>query len=173
MMSSDDLRVPVLLRCGFVCRRQCWSVSVTAESLAEPLPAPPESYLSCTIGTPEYDRCLRLCYEYYQETHRDVNSLTATLEDFAKMLGKCICIYDERDGEVIHCAFIDDDKIAYLSTRDMDSLRPFAQMLAAIALERSWVIFFKCDDCDPAAMTLFSLFAVGGDIPFCTYILEQ
>lgn len=155
---------------GFVRKRRCWELEVSAGDLAGPLLyAMPLT--SARKGSELYDACCALMYDYYRATHQAVSPLTATQEEFCAHLPvSVLCAMD--NGTPIHCAFLDHEELAYTATSDPATFPDFAQTIVAELFRRYETITTECDDCDSCAMTIKSLFQTEDGDSWDTYILE-
>ena len=159
---------------GFERRRRCYELEVSADHLIAPLHASAELHIAVK-GSPMYAACCELLYAYYCKTHTPVSSLTVDADAFCAALPETVmcCI---ADGKPIHCAFIGPDEtgyeIAYIGTTDLSSFCGFAQSLVSALFRKCDALTAECDDTDPAAMILKSLFRISSDDSYNTYILE-
>lgn len=168
MVSSDDAeQVQFLTAGGFVCKRKCYEVEAGA---ADYLGERSKSPLNETHrGEAAYDRCCKILFDYYEETHRPVNPWTAGHGAFVEKLPDTV-FFRESDGEIPALAFLEENEIAYVCGRDEGGFVDFAASLIAEMFERYQTIFFESDDCDWAAMLLKSLFANRKETSFDTYV---
>ena len=159
---------------GFERRRRCYELEVSPSDLIAPLHASTELH-TATKGSPIYAACCELLYAYYRETHAPVSPLTVDLDVFCADLPETVmcCI---ADGTPIHSAFIEPDKseceIAYVATADLSSFCAFAQTLLHALFQKCGTLTAECDDTDPAAMAVKSLFHTSSDESYDTYILK-
>ncbi len=163
-----------LIAGGFERRRRCFELEARATDLAVPL-AKTVPLTKVSEGTAEYDRCCKLLYDYYSKTHLAISPLTADAEAFcADLPGTILC--HTADGEIVHFAFVEPDEegyeIAYVGTIRPDNFKLFAQSLVAKLFRECDRITAECDDVDPAAMALKSLFRLPDGTPYDTYILD-
>ncbi len=159
---------------GFERRRRCYELEARPSDLAAPLQdAAPLTRVS--QGTAEYDRCCKMLYEYYGKTHRSVSPLTADAETFSAGLPHTAFCRSE-EGNIVHFAFVQpndgDYEIAYVGTTRPADFKAFAQLLVAELFRERGLITAECDDVDPAAMALKSLFTLPDGTPFDTYVLD-
>ena len=174
MLYSTQETFDFLTAGGFARRRRCYEVEASPSDLAAPVqPVTPLTIVQ--KGSPEYDACCQLLYEYYSETHRAVSPLTATLETFCAALPETVLCRME-DGKPVHFAFIEpDDKgceIAYVGSTRPSCFPAFAQTLVHSLFQKYDSISMECDDCDPAAMAIKALFNLPDGDSYDTYILE-
>ncbi len=163
-----------LIAGGFERRRRCYELEARAADLAVPL-AETVPLTMVLEGTAEYDRCCKLLYDYYSKTHLAISPLTADAEAFcADLPGTILC--HTADGEIVHFAFVEPDEegyeIAYVGTNKPADFKPFAQSMVAKLFRECDRITAECDDVDPAAMALKSLFRLPDGTPYDTYILD-
>ena len=158
---------------GFRRRRRCYELEVTADHLTAPLHASTEMH-TAVKGSPLYAACCELLYDYYRETHAPVSPLTVDADVFCADLPETVvcCI---ADGKPTHCAFIEPDEseceIAYVATTELSSFYSFAQTLVHALFQKFATLTAECDDTDPAAMILKSMFRTSSDDSYDTYIL--
>ncbi len=164
-----------LIAGGFERRRRCYELEARAADLAIPL----EKTVPLTMvseGSAEYDCCCKLLYDYYSKTHLAVSPLTADVETFCTDLPDTVFCHMEK-GDIVHFAFVqmmDDEgyEIAYVGSVRPADFTPFAQSLVAKLFRECDFITAECDDVDPAAMALKSLFHLPEVTPYDTYILD-
>jgi len=159
---------------GLERRRRCYELEVTADHLAAPLHTSIELQ-TAVKGSPMYAACCELLYDYYCETHAPVSPLTAPPDEFCADLPETVLCH-LADGKPLHCAFIEPDEpdceIAYVATADISSFYSFAQTLVHVLFQKFATITAECDDTDPAAMILKSMFRTSSDDSYDTYILK-
>lgn len=170
MLESDSPIVPFLLSGRFICKRKCFEVEVSKEDLAEPLNVQYNLDIAY-VGSNEYDVCCECLYDYYKKTHEKVNPLTVDIDSFCKNLPET-AVYKHLQGEIAHVAFIEENEIAYVATKDLNDFDSFAKMLMAYMFEENESVCFECDDCDNAALVIREFFIVDCDESFDTYILN-
>lgn len=174
MLYSWEGRHDFLTAGGFERRRRCYELEVSTSDLMTPLHASAELH-TAVKGSPIYTVCCELLYDYYRKTHASVSSLTVDADTFCATLPMTVmcCI---ADGKPIHCAFIEPDEIeceiAYVATTNLSSFCGFAQTLVHALFQRCGTLTAECDDTDPAAMILKSMFRTSSDDSYDTYILE-
>lgn len=163
-----------LIAGGFERRRRSYELEARVEDLVSPL----QSTVPLTkvlAGSAAYDRCREMLYDYYSKTHLAVSPLTADAETFCADLPETVFCGVEA-GEIVHVAFVQLEEegyeIAYVGTKKPADFQPFAQSLVAELFRRSERIIAECDDVDPAAMALKSLFRFPSDFSYDTYVLD-
>lgn len=174
MLYSWEGRHDFLTAGGFERRRRCYELEVSPSDLIAPLRASRELQ-TAVKGSPIYAACCELLYDYYRKTHAPVSPLMVDADAFCAALPETVmcCI---ADGTPIHCAFIEPDEseceIAYVATTDLSSLCGFAESLVSALFQEYDTLTAECDDTDPAAMILKSMFRTSSDDSYDTYILE-
>lgn len=174
MLSSQKNRHDFLTAGGFVRRRRCYELEVSASDLIAPLHPSVELH-TVTRGSIQYAACCALLYAYYRMTHAAVSPLTVSKEIFCAALPDTVmcCI---ANGTPIHHAFVEPEdagyEIAYAGTTEPSSFSAFAQALVYDLFQKGGSITMECDDCDPAAMCVKSLFRTSPNESYDTYILE-
>ena len=170
MVPSDDAPLTELLvRAGFVLKRKCFEMDVSAADLALPLPESFPAISETRKGTPEYTECAERMYEYYSQTHAEVNPLTAPMADFIEALPETV-LYSTGNGTIDAAAFIEDNEIAYVFSADEAVFLRFAGSLLTYMFRRFDRILFEADDTDPAATSLKEMFSAVPGSSFDTYI---
>lgn len=159
---------------GFERRRRCYELEVSPTDLIVPLHASTELH-AAVKGSPIYAACCELLYAHYCETHAPVSPLTIDADAFCTNLPETvICCF--ADGKPVHYAFVEPDEsgfeIAYASTTHPGTFSDFVHALIHALFQESDILTMECDDCDPAAMTLRSLFRTSPDESYDTYILD-
>ena len=81
--------------------------------------------------------------------------------------------YDYREGEICHIAFVEENEIAYVGTREQSSFKGFITGVVLAIFEKYEELFFECDDCDKAAMMLKELFEIEVEESYDTYVREE
>lgn len=164
---ADTLLADFLTAGGFVCRRKCYEMDVCAENYIGPeSTVRPEHTRQ---GTPDYDVCARLLYEYYTETHRGVNPWTAGFDTFIRCLPADVYC-EKTDGRIVNMAFVEENEIAYVCSLDPPGFSVFASGLTALLFESYARISFEADDCDWAATALRAMFTDEEPAGVGTYI---
>lgn len=168
MVNSDDTKITSFLTDGgFVCKRKCYEVEVTKEDWIGT--ETPVSLRSAHKGDEMYDRCSKIMYERYKDTHKDINPWTAESDDFRKNLPSDVLC--EADGDaIVNLAFVEENEIAYVYGADPSRFSGFAAALVQKLFARHETVFFESDDCDWAAMRLRALFANQDETSFDTYV---
>ncbi len=174
MLYASESMHDFLIAGGFERRRRCYEWEARAADLAIPL----EETLPLTNvseGSAEYERCCKLLYDYYSKTHLAISPLTADMETFCTDLPDTVFCHKEKE-DIVHFAFtqIEDEgyEIAYVGSIRPADFTPFAQSLVAKLLRECDLITAECDDVDPAAMALKSLFLLPEVTPYDTYVLD-
>ena len=169
MLSSGEGELAEFLHVGgFSRRRRCYEVEGSASDLLE-VPVERVSLRETTKGASAYRLCCRLLYRYYRETHEAVSPLTASEAEFCEKLPIWVLYAGEGD-RISHAAFVEDGEIAYLCTACPEEIPEFGESLLAHLFREKEKVFFECDDCDPAAMALRTMFRDPGAESFDTYI---
>ena len=174
MVYSWEDRHDFLAAGGFARRRRCYELEVSPSDLIAPLHASAELH-TAVKDSPMYATCCELLYAHYCETHAPVSPLTVDADTFCTNLPETVmcCI---ADGKPIHYAFVERDEdgyeIAYVGTTEPSAFLDFAQALVHALFQHCETLSMECDDCDPAAMGIKSLFRTSSDESYDTYILK-
>lgn len=170
MTDSENLPlIEFIVAGGFVCKRKCYEVEARLENYVGKVRR--SHILRTQKGEPVYSLCCRLMYERYTETHSAINPLTADCVAFASDLPDCV-FYQEEDGLVSCFAFVEENEIAYVYSREGSRFVPFAETLVSQLLDKYQKICFEADDCDETAMQLKALFTSQSESSFDTYIYD-
>jgi len=124
--STDAQLASFLLEGGFRCCRKCYEVEGTAADYVGSRFETPLCFAQS--GDAVYARCCELMYCYYRELHAAINSLTASYADFCRKLPQHVC-YAIQAGTVIHCAFLEENEIAYVCSTAAGDFMRFAEGL--------------------------------------------
>ncbi len=143
---------------GFVCRRKCYDIAVTVDDLIYKSDAQ-IALKHCQFGSVEYEKCARIMYNYYKETHQKINPLTAPFESFLEILPNTTFYYTV-DTKIMGVIFTEENEIAYLYLNESDSALDFAHAVISQLFRKHSSIAFECDDVDDSAMKLVSMFKV-------------
>ncbi len=159
---------------GFERKRKCYELEVSSSNLAAPLHPSVELH-TIQKGTPIYATCCELLYAYYCAAHEAVSPLTVPQDVFCTDLPETVVCYIE-DGKPIHYAFVETDEvgyeIAYVGTSDHFTFSNFVQTLVFDLFQKCDSLTMECDNTDPAAMALKSLFRISDADSYDTYILK-
>ena len=168
--SGDALTADFLLAGGFELKRRCFEMEVSENDMVGVIcrTAPKRAQK----GSSEYDGCCRLLYSYYCGTHEAINPLTAEPDEFCELLPETV-LYQSDEAGFLHCAFVEENEIAYVCTADIRAFAAFAAAVAAELFKEYETICFEADDCDEAAMALKALFASGELSETDAYVLDD
>ena len=170
MVPSDATRIVALLqKANFQLKRKCYEMEVGPSDLLSALPRHAQPLFVSHKGSPAFSACAALMYRYYQDTHAAVNPLTASPGEFFEML-PTTALYAGAASDPLSAAFLEENEIAYLCSRDPDDFSEFAQSLLRYMFEQYVTIIFEADDTDRAAMELKNLFVARDEPTFDTYV---
>lgn len=163
-----------LIAGGFVRRRRCYEIEVSSSDLLAPL-EPCVELQTLRKGSPMYAACCELLYVYYRAAHDAVSPLIVPPDAFCAGLPETVLCCIE-DSKPIHCAFVEPDEvgyeIAYVCTAAPSAFHSFAQSFVWMLFRKCDFLTMECDDTDPAATVVKSLFRTDGSVSFDTYILK-
>lgn len=163
-----------LIAGGFERKRRCYELEVSSSNLAAPLHPSVELH-AIQKGSPLYSICCELLYAYYCATHEAVSPLTVPQDVFCSNLPKTVLCCVE-DGKPIHYAFVEPDEvgieIAYVGTIAPSEFQSFARSLIWALFQKCDFLTMECDNTDPAAMEMKSLFRISDVESYDTYILK-
>ena len=176
MLSSSEVeKIAFLEKAGFVCKRKCYEACVTMDDLCDMGNVVHiengNTFMCCGRGSEEYDMCTRFLYEYYRNVHEAVNPLTASYEEFLKLLPDEV-YYDSYEGEVRHIAFVEENEIAYVGSRDKSDFGRFITGVVRNLFNLYEELTFEYDDCDETAIVLKDLFEEEVEESYNTYVRE-
>lgn len=95
-------------------------------------------------------------YLHYKKMHQAINPLSATFEEFVKILPDEVYYIDEKNF-----AFVEDNEIAYVLAEDSLIGDDFLLALCQAIFNNYETIVFEADDVDPIAMRLKNNFLHG------------
>lgn len=174
MLYSTSEMYDFLITGSFERKRRCYELEVSSSDLAAPLHRSVELQ-TIRAGSSLYDSCCELLYAYYCTTHEAVSPLTVPLDVFCTDLPDTV-LCRIADGKPVHYAFVEPDEagyeIAYVGTTELSSFPDFAQTLVWELFQKCDSLTMECDDTDPAAMALKSLFHISDAGSYDTYVLE-
>ncbi len=163
-----------LIAGGFERKRRCYELEAHSADLAAFLPSA-VPLTKVLARTAEYDRCCKMLYDDYSKIHLAVSPLTVDAETFCADLPDTV-LCQIAAGDIMHFAFVQPDdagyEIAYVGTRKPSDFKSFAQSLVAALFRECDLITAECDDVDPTAMALKSLFHLPDRTPYDTYVLN-
>ncbi len=132
----------------------------------------------CKKGDENYQLCCDLLFSYYKNTHKAINPLTASFEEFIQELPDTV-YYEIQNNKIQNLAFIENNEIAYLASNNFKNFNSFLLSLINMLLKKYNTICFEADDCDYLAINLVKLFKTNNEIEelknlesFNTYILK-
>ncbi|MBQ6844284.1 MAG: GNAT family N-acetyltransferase [Agathobacter sp.] len=168
LASGETEKITFIEMAGFVCKRKCYELEVqrkdyVGDSISN------KALRWCEKDTVEYEKSCELLYAYYTQTHEVISPLTVDVQTFSKELPTKV-LYEQVEDEVIHAAFIEENEIAYVCTKDKDRFLSFLNGMVEELFTKNESLIFECDDCDWAAMELRSLFNVEISASYNTYI---
>lgn len=174
MLCSTQEMYNFLVAGGFERRRRCYEAEVSSSDLVVPV-YPSVNLHTIQKGSALYASCCELLYAYYSATHEVVSPLTVPLDVFGSGLPETV-VCSMADGKPIHYAFVEPGEvgyeIAYVGTAAPSAFHSFEQSLVWMLFRKCDSITMECDDTDPAAMEMKSLFRTADAGSYDTYILE-
>lgn len=170
MVDSTDTQLTFfLLEGGFFCRRKCYETEATLDDYVGTRLDIPICFAQ--RGEAMYAHCSEMMYCYYRESHAAINPLTASYTDFCHKLPQHVC-YEMQDDKVIHCAFLEENEIAYVCSKESGEFLRFAEGLICRLFSRYKTICFESDDCDAISMQLKNLFVNQNEASYDTYVYD-
>lgn len=170
MISSNKKDVANLLEnLGFKRKRACYEVEVTKADYCLYEKDDGIKLITAHKGSKEFMACAELMLERYMKTHLKINPWTGKKTDFFDIL-PCKVVYEKKGDSIENLAFVENEEIAYVLGKDIDSFRKFSSNLIFYLFEKYKNICFEADDCDEFAMEIKKLFNIGYDVTWDTYI---
>ena len=173
MLSSlETQKITFLASQGFKKVRSCHEMEVKKEDLLKELSSGDSKIFKASRGQNDYRECCELQFNYYKETHQAINPLSAIFDDFTKILPAEAYYVRNNDG-IQHVAFVADNLIAYVCSKDDSTFDNFALAVVNRLFEDNQSIEFEADNVDWAAMTLKNLFLTNSPETFDTWIYKN
>ncbi len=168
--SRETEKIRFVTAGGFQRRRRCFEMVVGEKDLVCPVQEiiPIQE---TKAGEKAYQECCTLLYGHYARTHMAISPLTADRPTFDQALPDTVFFYPA-NGAVEHCAFVEENEIAYVASLHMESYHAFAEALLSQLLEQYKCISFEADSTDPVAMALRDFFQHSDKDSFDTFILN-
>lgn len=169
MISSlETQKTTFLTSQGFKKARISHEMEVKKQDLLKGLSSGESKIFKAIRGQNDYRECCELLFNHYKETHQAINPLSATFEDFTKILPAEV--YYVKNNSIQHVAFVSDNLIAYVCSKDESTFENFVLAVVNKLFEENQSIEFEADDVDWAAMTLKNLFLTDSTESFDTWI---
>lgn len=159
----------VLENLGFKRKRACYEVEVTKADYCLYEKDDGIKLITAHKGSKEFMACAELMLERYMKTHLKINPWTGKKTDFFDIL-PCKVVYEKKGDSIENLAFIENEEVAYVLGKDIDSFRKFSSNLIFYLFEKYKNICFEADDCDEFAMEIKKLFNIDANITWDTYI---
>lgn len=171
MASSTDVALTAFLTAGgCICKRKCYEVEAQREDyIGENKDTPLHRAIA---GEPAYKQACQHMYAHYVATHEKINPWTGDAETFCSELPETV-LYAENASEIIDCAFVEGNEIAYVYGKDSCHFKEFAQTLIPFMLSHHETVCFESDNCDWAAMILRNLFQNLDNLSYDTYLYDN
>ena len=129
MISSERKDATDMLKnLGFECKRVCYEVEVGKEDYSIYEKDDEIKLITAHKGSKEFEICADLMLERYMKTHLEINRWTGKRNDFLNILPEKV-IYEKKDDSIENLAFIENEEIAYVFGKDIDSFRKFSSNL--------------------------------------------
>lgn len=167
--SNQNNLIDFLKKAGFILKRKCYEVEVTREDLKNSLGSSRLETKLTSKGELAYKKASDLLFKYYKKTHEDVSPLTVGFDKFKEILPEK-AFYNEKEGQVLMAAFLENEEIAYLAGFEEKLADEFINDLLIYLFEHYEEIFFEADNTDPLATRLKNKFQSKIDLTFDTYI---
>lgn len=135
---------------GFKLMRTCYSCEFSSSDLQI---ATSHVKIMRTVKNSEFSW---VYYLHYKKMHQAINPLTASFEDFMKILPNEVYYLDEKNF-----AFVEDNEIAYVLAEESLVGDDFLLALCQEIFNNHETIVFEADDVDSIAMKLKNIFMDG------------
>lgn len=170
LYENETDKVCFLKHSGFELKRKCFEYKVFQKNL---------KILSCsnfkldkiTHLDAEYKYCIENLYDKYQENHKTISPLTATIEEFGRDLPKEVYVQKD-NNEIMHYAFVEQNEIAYIGSTNFNRLDEFIVKLIDVIFEEYDSIEFEVDDNDVEMNLLKNCFDIKEVLSYDTYIKQ-
>lgn len=146
----DALKRDFVSKNGFKLMRTCY---VCEFSFSDMRPRPCHSKIKRAVKNRDFSWAY---YLHYKKMHQPINPLTATFEEFVKILPDEVYYLDEKNF-----AFVEDNEIAYVLAEDSLIGDDFLLAICQTIFNNYETIVFEADDVDPIAMRLKNNFLNG------------
>ncbi|MGQ7549526.1 GNAT family acetyltransferase [Streptococcus suis] len=138
LSSAEQEKIHFLTAAGFVCKRKCYEFEVTKQDYLGL--AGTTNLITARKGTALYQRASQRVFDHYQTVHQDINPWTASQEEFEKSLPDLVYTDSE------NWAFVENNEIAYVCGKDVQSFDSFIQAVICQLFEQYEQISFEADD---------------------------
>lgn len=98
-----------------------------------------------------YNVACSMAYQYYTETHRDVNPITGTLEQFKAILPDKIICHIENEKIISFC-YVENNELCYFYTKDQATFDMFSQSVLQYIFRLYKSILIEVDSTDLIAL---------------------
>lgn len=154
MLSSLETQKVILLASqGFIKVRICHEMEVKKKDLVSALSSRESKIFKANRDQGAYKGCCELLFKYYNDTHETINPLTATYDTFIKDI-PTEAFYAKSNDCIQHIAFVEDNEIAYICSRDEITFDDFALAVIDELFIANQSIIFEADNVDWTAMRL-------------------
>lgn len=147
---KDALKRDFVSKNGFKLMRTCYSCEFSLTDLCH---APSHAKIKKSVKNRDFSWDY---YIYYKKTQQAINPLTASFEDFMKILPNEVYYFDNNNF-----AFVEDNEIAYVFAEESLIGEDFLLALCHAIFHNYETIVFEADDVDPIAMRLKNNFVNG------------
>ena len=156
MVSSHETQKAIYLASqGFKKVRICHEMEVKKKDLLSILSSQESHISKANRGQDEYKDCCELLSTYYKDIHEPINPLSSTFNEFIELLpAEVFYAGDNGNDGVQHVAFVNDNEIAYVSSRDEITFDSFALAVVIELFKDNQSIVFEADNVDWAATGL-------------------
>ena len=173
MVSSLETQKAMFLASqGFTKVRMCHDREVAIQDLVSTFPSQESNISTANRGQGDYQDCCELMFEYYKDTHESINPLSSTFDVFTELMPAEV-FYARGDHGIQHVAFVHDNEISYVGSRDEITFDSFAFAVVKELFKENQSIVFEADNVDWAAMALNNLFPTDSTETFDTWIFKK
>lgn len=147
---KDALKREFISSKGFELMRTCYSCEFVFADLS---PAPSQTKIKKSVKNRDFSWAY---YLHYKKTHQAINPMTASFEEFMKILPDEVFYIDGKNF-----AFVEANEIAYALAEESSTGDDFLIALCQDIFKDYETLVFEADDVDPIAMRLKNIFVDG------------
>lgn len=169
MVESNKLDlINNLKKLSFILKRETYERTFTREELIS------NEYEQVSIklfnrDDKEFKMITKNAYDYYLETHKNINPFTGTFDDFIELVpDKVICQIENK--KINNLIFVDENELCYITCNDVNSFIDFSLTVANKMFNKFKSIMIEADSTDKFAMTLKMLFKENSSEIYKTFI---
>ncbi len=171
MIDSDQTEIISMLdQIGFILKRKCFEREFDVTLWINPA-HPKVNIKNSNQGTNAYDQSVIMAFDHYVKTHQDVSPLTATKEQFKRILPKQVVCQISGD-QILNLVFIDKNEVCYFASKHEAQFESFAHAVIRLMFEQYPTITFEVDSTDELGLKFKSCFTDHSNDSFNTYVYK-